>query len=179
MTRSTSARVIRPPPTCTGQRGYIDSIVGDQSPHHRRQDQAFDNRSGFRRWCEGRSRGGPQPPLRQAPQPHRHRRCEARTWPTSTTSPSFAKISVSVPAMGGRNFGVDLVGRHLKEISSIATVSPTFLNQRVIVPSVTGLAQLGLVTSAMSSRFLLQPCSERPVSDMTVSPNISLMVGWG
>ena len=124
----------------------------------------------------------------------------ARTWPTSTTSPSSDRISVTTPAVGEGTSVSTLSVEISKRISSASTGSPTCLNQRMIVPSVTVSPNWGMVTStadpasdpvaanltggyrtstAGSSRPApaVQPCRDRPVSDSTLSPNSSLRVG--
>ena len=120
--------------------------------------------------CTGSAAGGsaggasPAPPTR------------ARTCPTSTRSPSLARISASTPATGDGTSVSTLSVDTSKSASSRATSSPTCLNHRVMVPSVTVSPSWGIMTSAISSPY---PWSERPVSDRIVSPNSSLMVGWG
>ena len=100
----------------------------------------------------------------------------ARTCPTSTRSSVAARISDTTPAIGDGTSVSTLSVDTSNRASSTSTVSPTFLNQRVIVPSVTVSPNWGMVTSAIGAP---QPCSARPVSDSTVSPKSSLMVGWG
>jgi hypothetical protein len=59
------------------------------------------------------------------------------TAPTGTVSPSFALISVNTPATGDGTSVSTLSVETSKSGSSAATVSPTFLNHFVMVPSVT------------------------------------------
>ena len=73
----------------------------------------------------------------------------AMTAPTGTVSPSWAKICTTVPAMGDGTSVSTLSVLTSNNGSSAATVSPTFLNQRVMVPSVTVSPSCGSVTSAM------------------------------
>lgn len=71
------------------------------------------------------------------------------TVPTGTVSPSLARISVSVPATGDGTSVSTLSVDTSNNGSSAETVSPTFLNHRVIVPSVTVSPSWGRVMSAM------------------------------
>jgi hypothetical protein len=71
------------------------------------------------------------------------------TVPTGTVSPSLARISVSVPATGEGTSVSTLSVETSNKGSSAETVSPTFLNHRVIVPSVTVSPSCGRVMSAM------------------------------
>ena len=80
----------------------------------------------------------------------------ARTWPTSTTSPSPARISVTTPATGAGTSESTLSVEISKRISSTSTGSPTCLNQRMIVPSVTVSPNWGMVTSTTD------PASTKP-----------------
>ena len=73
----------------------------------------------------------------------------AITVPTGTVSPSLALISVTVPATGDGTSVSTLSVETSNNGSSAATVSPTFLNHRVIVPSVTVSPSCGRVMSAM------------------------------
>ena len=61
----------------------------------------------------------------------------ASTTPTSAVSPSGTRISVSTPATGDGTSESTLSVDTSNRISSSATESPTALNQRVMVPSVT------------------------------------------
>ncbi len=74
----------------------------------------------------------------------------AMTAPTSTTSPSLALISVITPAIGEGTSVSTLSVDTSKRGSSSLTSSPTFLNQRRIVPSVTVSPSWGIWTSAIS-----------------------------
>ncbi len=114
----------------------------------------------------------------------------AITVPTSTVSPSCTRISVSTPATGDGTSVSTLSVDTSNNGSSSATVSPTFLNHWVIVPSVTVSPSCGSVTSAMVVSLLLvsngscrigdgQPLKLRPVSVITVSPNSSERLGCG
>ncbi len=73
----------------------------------------------------------------------------AMTVPTGTVSPSWARISLSVPEIGEGTSVSTLSVLTSNSGSSAETLSPTFLNQRVIVPSVTVSPSCGNVTSAM------------------------------
>ena len=73
----------------------------------------------------------------------------AMTVPTSTVSPSWTRISVSTPETGDGTSVSTLSVDTSNNGSSAATVSPTFLNHWVIVPSVTVSPSCGSVTSAM------------------------------
>ena len=73
----------------------------------------------------------------------------AITAPTGTVSPSCTRISVTVPAIGDGTSVSTLSVLTSNNGSSAETLSPTFLNQRVIVPSVTVSPSCGNVTSAM------------------------------
>ena len=73
------------------------------------------------------------------------------TAPTGTVSPSWARIWVRVPLIGEGTSVSTLSVLTSNSGSSAATWSPTFLNQRVIVPSVTVSPSWGRVTSAMSA----------------------------
>ena len=73
----------------------------------------------------------------------------AITVPTSTVSPSCTRISVSTPDAGDGTSVSTLSVDTSNKGSSAATVSPTFLNHWVIVPSVTVSPSCGRVTSAM------------------------------
>ena len=77
------------------------------------------------------------------------------TAPTGTVSPSGTRISVKTPATGEGTSVSTLSVETSNKGSSAATVSPTFLNQRVIVPSVTVSPSCGRVTSAMTFLFQL------------------------
>src|SRR5207245_9558266 len=61
----------------------------------------------------------------------------ARRVPTSAVSPSWTRISLSVPAAGAGTSESTLSVETSKSGSSASTWSPTLLSQRVIVPSVT------------------------------------------
>ena len=76
------------------------------------------------------------------------------TVPTGTVSPACTRISVSVPAIGEGTSVSTLSVDTSNNGSSAFTVSPTFLNQRVIVPSVTVSPSCGSTTSAMVLRLL-------------------------
>ena len=80
----------------------------------------------------------------------------AKTWPTSTRSPSPARISVTTPATGAGTSESTLSVEISKRISSTSTESPTCLNQRMIVPSVTVSPNWGMVTSTTD------PASTKP-----------------
>ena len=173
--------------------------------------------SGSTTSCAGSATGGPAGGASPA-SPTR-----ARTCPTSTRSPSPARISASTPATGDGTSVSTLSVDTSKSVSSRATSSPTCLNHRMTVPSVTVSPNCGIVMSAISSPqnprgqatpsraaalhprscslrsraarataslsisqacsriascpLGLYPCKARPVSDRTVSPNSSLMVG--
>ncbi len=106
--------------------------------------------------------------------------------PTSTVSPSWTRISVSVPATGEGTSVSTLSVDTSNSGSSAATVSPICLNHWVIVPSVTVSPSCGRVTSAIGALLDLrqlparrQPLKLRPVSVNTVSPNSSVRLGWG
>ena len=73
----------------------------------------------------------------------------ASTWPTSTRSPSLARISESTPATGEGTSVSTLSVDTSNSASSRATSSPTCLNHRVTVPSVTVSPSWGIVTSTM------------------------------
>ena len=73
----------------------------------------------------------------------------AITVPTETVSPSLTRISVRVPATGDGTSVSTLSVETSNNGSSAATASPTFLNQRVIVPSVTVSPSCGSVMSAI------------------------------
>jgi hypothetical protein len=73
----------------------------------------------------------------------------AITVPTSTVSPSWTRISVSTPDTGDGTSVSTLSVDTSNNGSSAATVSPTFLNHCVMVPSVTVSPSCGSVTSAM------------------------------
>ncbi len=67
--------------------------------------------------------------------------------PTSTVSPSATRISETTPAVGAGTSESTLSVDTSNSGSSAATGSPTCLNQRVIVPSVTVSPSCGIVTS--------------------------------
>src|SRR3954452_7173833 len=73
----------------------------------------------------------------------------AITAPTGTVSPSWARISLTVPAIGDGTSVSTLSVLTSNSGSSADTLSPTFLNHRVLVPSVTVSPSCGNVTSAM------------------------------
>ena len=73
----------------------------------------------------------------------------AITVPTETVSPSLTRISVRVPATGDGTSVSTLSVETSNNGSSATTASPTFLNQRVIVPSVTVSPSCGSVMSAI------------------------------
>jgi hypothetical protein len=73
----------------------------------------------------------------------------AITVPTGTVSPSATRISVRVPEIGDGTSVSTLSVETSNSGSSAATVSPTFLNHLVIVPSVTVSPSCGSVMSAM------------------------------
>ena len=81
----------------------------------------------------------------------------ASTWPTSTRSPSLARISESTPATGEGTSVSTLSVDTSNSASSRATSSPTCLNHRVTVPSVTVSPSWGIVTSTMEDL----PCGVR------------------
>ena len=65
-------------------------------------------------------------------------------------------------------------------VRRVATVSLPLLFASLTGRSGHGLApHLACSHIDRSLPLGLYPCSERPVSDSTVSPNSSLMVGWG
>src|SRR5579875_2321649 len=72
----------------------------------------------------------------------------ARRVPTSTVSPSLTRISVSTPAAGDGTSESTLSVDTSKMTSSSATLSPTDLSQRVMVPSVTVSPSCGITMSA-------------------------------
>ena len=73
----------------------------------------------------------------------------AITAPTGTVSPSCTRISVTVPVIGEGTSVSTLSVLTSNNGSSADTESPTFLNQRVMVPSVTVSPSCGNVTSAI------------------------------
>ena len=75
----------------------------------------------------------------------------ASTVPTSTVSPSCTRISLSNPAAGDGTSESTLSVETSKRGSFSATWSPTCLNQRVMVPSVTVSPSWGIVISAIGS----------------------------
>ena len=105
--------------------------------------------------------------------------------PTGTVSPSWARISSNTPLLGAGTSVSTLSVDTSNNGSSTVTASPTFLNQRVIVPSVTVSPSCGNVMSAMKSFQILhcvranQLLRLRPVRDNIVSPNSSLRLGCG
>ncbi len=128
----------------------------------------------------------------------------AITSPTSTVSPSWARISARNPATGEGTSESTLSVDTSNSTSSMATGSPTCLNHLVMVPSVTVSPSWGMVTSAISASLSCrsnrsfvsigrspsavalartacadQPWRLRPVRLNTVSPNSSDRVGWG
>ena len=111
----------------------------------------------------------------------------AITAPTSTVSPSGARISARYPATGDGTSESTLSVETSKSTSSSATASPICLNHRVMVPSVTVSPNWGICTSAieLSSSAVVgrdgggQRWSPRPVSASTDSPNSSDIVGCG
>ena len=103
----------------------------------------------------------------------------AITVPTGTVSPAATRISVSVPEIGDGTSVSTLSVDTSKSGSSAATESPTFLNHRVMVPSVTVSPSCGRITSATASSLLRHALILRPVSDNTVSPNSSVRLGCG
>ena len=83
----------------------------------------------------------------------------ASTAPTSTVASSSALISSRVPATGEGISVSTLSVETSSSGSSTATVSPTFLSQRVTVPSVTDSPRAGRVTSeAMEGSFARVVC---------------------
>src|SRR4029077_7391452 len=90
----------------------------------------------------------------------------ATTAPTSIVSPSATRISVTTPAIGDGTSVSTLWVDTSNNGSSAATLSPTFLNHCVMVPSVTVSPSWGRVTSAMSGGFA-------PVSRSVVSSSVS------
>uniref|UniRef100_A0A6J7PR77 Unannotated protein n=1 Tax=freshwater metagenome TaxID=449393 RepID=A0A6J7PR77_9ZZZZ len=106
--------------------------------------------------------------------------------PTAMVSPSLARISINVPAIGEGTSVSTLSVEISNNGSSAATESPIFLNHRRMVPSVTVSPSCGSVMSAIWSCSLsrysgavAQPLKERPVRDRTVSPNSSDKLGCG
>jgi hypothetical protein len=75
------------------------------------------------------------------------------TLPTGTVSPSPTRISVNTPATGEGTSVSTLSVETSNNGSSAATESPTFLNQRVMVPSVTVSPNCGSDTSAIFASF--------------------------
>ena len=73
----------------------------------------------------------------------------ASTVPTSTVSPSGTRISLSTPAWVAGTSVSTLSVDTSNSGSSSATDSPTCLNQRVIVPSVTDSPSWGITISAI------------------------------
>src|SRR5687768_11123887 len=73
----------------------------------------------------------------------------ARTVPTSTVSPSGTRISFNTPATGEGTSESTLSVETSNSTSSSLMLSPTFLNQRVMVPSVTVSPSWGIVMSAI------------------------------
>ena len=71
------------------------------------------------------------------------------TVPTSTVSPSATANSVIVPATGDGTSESTLSVDTSKRTSSTAIVSPTFLNHLVMVPSVTVSPSCGITTSVI------------------------------
>ena len=68
----------------------------------------------------------------------------ARRVPTSAVSPSWTRISLSVPDAGAGTSESTLSVETSKSGSSASTWSPTLLSQRVIVPSVTVSPSCGI-----------------------------------
>src|SRR6266508_5634071 len=68
----------------------------------------------------------------------------ARRVPTSAVSPSWTRISLSVPAVGAGTSESTLSVETSNSGSSASTWSPTFFSQRVIVPSVTVSPSCGI-----------------------------------
>ena len=104
--------------------------------------------------------------------------------PTGTVSPSCARISISTPLLGAGTSVSTLSVDTSNSGSSATTLSPTFLNQRVMVPSVTVSPSWGNVISAIVSSPEIvqigratQLLRLRPVSDNIVSPNSSPRLG--
>ncbi len=75
----------------------------------------------------------------------------ARRAPTSTVSPSGTRISDTTPADGAGTSESTLSVETSNSGSSASIVSPTCLNHRVIVPSVTVSPSCGMVTSTRST----------------------------
>ena len=104
--------------------------------------------SGCGRRAARRRRLGLGAALRQRPRRRPRRRRRSRRRPARCRPPA-PRISVTVPAIGDGTSVSTLSVLTSNNGSSAATVSPTFLNQRVIVPSVTVSPSCGNVTSAM------------------------------
>ena len=84
------------------------------------------------------------------------------TLPTSTSAPSSAVIWVNTPELGAGTSTVTLSVSISTSGSSAVTASPTALNQRAIVPSVTDSPISGtLISVAIFLTFLCVPCCAR------------------
>ncbi len=79
--------------------------------------------------------------------------------PVSTVSPSAARISARTPEAGDGISESTLSVETSKRGSSRLTWSPTFLNHRVMIPSVTDSPSEGSVTSVMASTLPAQDSS--------------------
>ena len=160
--RRTSGEVTRPPPPplpagAGAGAGAAAGAAGGgrRAPERRGRSCAAaparrraPGRRGSRRWPSARwgrpraaCRGG-----RARPSP-----ITARRAPTGTVSPSGTRISVTTPALGAGTSESTLSVDTSKSGSSACTDSPTCLNQRVMVPSVTVSPSCGMVTSTTTS----------------------------
>ena len=71
-------------------------------------------------------------------------------WPGTTVTPSSAEISVTTPSCGAATSRETLSVSSSTRISSLRTVSPTFLVQRATVASLTDSPSVGVMISAMN-----------------------------
>ncbi len=104
----------------------------------------------------------------------------ASTAPTSMVASSSARISSRVPATG-EGISVSTLSVEISTSgSSTATVSPTFLSQRVTVPSVTDSPSAGRVTSVLIGRCLrLSRAREVAYRREQGALRQALRSGWG
>ena len=170
--------------------GRVQTVLRDEPPHHRRQENAFAARGsapairhtwlrfwrGGRNWLRGggRSRGrtgsgagagcgsgGASVEAGAASAAAPSPLKIAITAPTSTVSPSAATISVSTPDMGDGTSESTLSVDTSKRGSSSATLSPTCLNHWTMVPSITVSPSCGILTSDINPPRLPLPLDLR------------------
>ena len=75
--------------------------------------------------------------------------------PTSIVSPSSTKISISTPASGDGTSLSTLSVAISRSVSSTSTVSPTFFDHSITVPSITDSPIWGITTSTFAIKMFV------------------------